>query len=126
VETGSLSPTVERIREAFARVRVATYSEAALQQAVAQVLSTIDVPFTPEVALSRDDRIDFLAGNLGIECKVDGPTHQVTRQLRRYASHPTIHELLLITTLARHRMLVPVTIEGKTVHAIVVNAGGFA
>jgi hypothetical protein len=120
-----VSPVVERIREAFARVRVATYSEEALQAAVAQVLLTIDAPFHREFGLSPLDRIDFLAGNLGIECKVDGPTHQVTRQLRRYAAHETIHELVLITTLARHRMLVPVTIDGKTVHAIVVNAGGF-
>lgn len=73
-----------------------------------------------EVRLSPADRIDFLAGSLGIEVKVDGPHRQVWRQMHRYATHDSISELLLITSRAHHVARAPLELDGKRVHIAVL------
>lgn len=88
--------------------------EDALHAGIEQVLAAGSVEATAEARLSGRDRIDFLAGRVGVEVKIAGANADVIRQLRRYATHPEIGALILVTTRARHRAI-PRVIEGKPV-----------
>lgn len=85
-----------------------------LHAGIEQVLAAAGVEAVAEARLSGRDRIDFLAGRTGIEVKIAGSNADVTRQLRRYASHPEITALVLVTTRARHRGI-PKAVGGKPV-----------
>ena len=51
-------------------------------------------------------RIDFLAGAVGIECKVDGAPAAVARQVLRYCGSGMCDDgVLLVTTKASHRAI---------------------
>lgn len=97
-------------------------AESALQAGVAAVLERAGAPFEREVRLTRSDRIDFMVGGLGVECKMDGSLSALTRQLHRYAQLPAIDGLVVVTTRARLAR-VPHTLNGKPI-AVVVTAGG--
>lgn len=112
----------EDICRALYNARYRYHSEKELQQGVATVLSGLGVAFQPEYSLSRHDRIDFFLGSLGIECKSDdsrGGTSlaAVTRQLMRYSASPEIKELILLTTMSKHRSL-PDSLNGKPLYVI--------
>lgn len=74
----------------------------ALDRAIRAILPEVTVQ--PEHALSAGDRIDYFLPQygIGIEVKVKGSPLQVGRQLERYASHPQIKHLVLITTRYTH------------------------
>jgi hypothetical protein len=57
--------------------------EAQLQEGICQLLAEAGIAAEPEARLSDRDRIDLLAGSIGIEVKVAGNPAEVTRQLRR-------------------------------------------
>jgi hypothetical protein len=66
----------------------------------------------------REDRVDFFYGGVAIEVKVDGSTSEVTAQLQRYALHPSVREILLVTTRSRHT--VPAELGGKPVTVLLL------
>jgi hypothetical protein len=72
-------------------------SEVDLQEGIAQVLAQEGVEFDQEVALSPQDRIDFLIGDVGIEVKINGSLTSVMQQLHRYAKSDRITSLILVT-----------------------------
>lgn len=84
-----------------------TYTdEVSLHEDMSRVLSAADVDHTREVRLTPRDRIDFLtADGVGIEVKVAGSLAAVTRQMTRYAAHPDVRELVLVTTKANHHAI---------------------
>lgn len=90
-----------------------TYTdEVSLHEDMSRVLTAAGVDHAREVRLTPRDRIDFLtADGVGIEVKVAGSLAAVTRQMTRYAAHPGVRELVLVTTRATH-------------HAIPRNLGG--
>lgn len=94
--------------------------EAVLQDGIASTLAAAGVAFERELALSRQDRIDFFVPEigLGVEVKVDGAISSVTRQLHRYAQHERILSLLLVTTRMRHHVLVPRELSGKRIDVL--------
>ena len=92
-------------------------SEAELQSQVGTQLADHGIPFVREMALTPQDRIDFLCGPIGIEVKVGGSPGPVFRQLARYASHPDIASLVLLTTRSSHRN-VPRQICGKPIFLV--------
>lgn len=92
-------------------------NEDRLHDGIGQVLADGGITAIAEARLGARDRIDFLAGTTGIEVKIAGTPAEVTRQLRRYAEHPEIAALVLVTTRARHRS-VPVEIGGKPVRVV--------
>lgn len=63
--------------------------EAELQAGIATMLNDAGVSFIREVTLSRQDRIDFLIGDIGIEVKVGGSLAAVTRQVDDIARETT-------------------------------------
>jgi hypothetical protein len=79
--------------------------EAELQALVARALDAEHVCYTREYALTAADRVDFMATGLGIECKTHDSVPSVLRQLLRYEKSEDIRELLLITSLTKHRVI---------------------
>jgi hypothetical protein len=98
-------------------------SEADLQLGIATVLEGAGVPFTREVRLSAGDRIDFLVGDVGIECKIDGSLAALIRQLDRYALRDRVGALVVATTRLKLTR-VPRELHGKPVLAF-PTMGGF-
>lgn len=104
---------IESLTHAFTRKRLPSIPETALQDAIAACLTAASIPFEREVRLNAADRIDFVvAGELGLEVKVDGGLSEVTRQIHRYAQVESLSELLLVTTRMRHLAL-PRAFNGK-------------
>lgn len=79
--------------------------EIELQNGIESLLRKRAIEFRREVILSVRDRIDFMVGTVGIEVKVDSPSSSVERQLARYAEHPEIESLLLVTNRFRHNSI---------------------
>lgn len=91
--------------------------EDGLHDAIKQIFAANGVEAADEVQIGAGDRIDFLAGSVGVEVKVAGQMAAVTRQLRRYAGSPQVEALILVTNRARHRS-VPGELGGKPVHVV--------
>lgn len=91
------------IIQALSRASIRFGTELDMQADVATVLQHAQVPFVPEHRLNARSRIDFLCGNIGIECKIDGSPHAVLRQCMRYLEFESIHGLILVTSKPRHR-----------------------
>lgn len=104
--------------ERLAQYRLAMGDEDALQRGIARALETEGIAFEREVRRGAD-RIDFVVGRVGIECKIKDPVSKVTRQLYRYALWDTIDQLVCVTSVGRHRLL-PSMLNGKpiTVHVV--------
>jgi hypothetical protein len=77
-----------------------------------------------EVALAPRNRIDFLAGSLGIEVKIKGSLAAVTRQLWRYSQLPAVNELILVTTVAEHTRQ-PNEMNGKPLFVVLLTHQAF-
>ncbi len=88
-----------------------------LQRGVALMLTELGLEFKKEVLLGPKQRIDFLVGNVGIECKVDMDLAGVTRQLWHYADSPRIDSLILVTTRHAHCGL-PLEMKGKPIFVV--------
>lgn len=95
--------------------------EYALQVTAAARLRSTGAPVEREVVLSPADRPDLMVAGVCIEVKVAGSASQVLAQLRRYATHPQVESLVLLTRRAQHRGL-PTEIDGKPL-TIVFTAG---
>ena len=91
-----------------------TATERELQDAIEEKLSSVDASFVREHSFGPKNRIDFFFpdSGVGLEIKIKGTLASVTRQLFRYAEQEEVTELVLCTTLRRHRRL-PSTLAGK-------------
>lgn len=92
----SLSPLVQKLLREH---RFSLSNEKETQREIASVLSSAAVPFQREVRLSPSDIPDFLLPRgLLIEVKMHSARPaEIIRQLRRYAIHPRVTELFLVT-----------------------------
>lgn len=114
VATSGPGEEAARIAALIGGQRYRYRDEDALHAGIEQVLAGAGIVATAEARLSARDRIDFLAGPVGVEVKIAGSNADVIRQLGRYATHPEIGALILVTTRARHRTI-PRVIGGKPV-----------
>lgn len=80
-------------------------TEQQLQNDVETILTAAGLAFTREHPLAGD-RIDFLCGTVGIECKVGGGPSAVIEQLLRYAGFPEVESLIFVTSRHTHRFRV--------------------
>lgn len=110
---------IRELLAALRAVRIRATNEDELQRGVAAVLDDAGIRCERHRALSRQDIPDFMIGSIAVELKVKGSLADVTRQLHRYAQHEAVSELVLITTMARHRA-VPRQLNNKPVTAIVL------
>lgn len=107
--------TARVVVAALASVALTYTDEVSLHEDMSRVMSAAGIGHAREVRLTARDRIDFLtADGVGIEVKVAGSLAAVTRQMTRYAAHPGVHELVLVTTKAAHHAI-PRTLGGVPV-----------
>jgi hypothetical protein len=118
--TPSLSAT--EIRDLLLHHRLQAGTEALLQAGIEEVLQNAQVPFLREHRLSPQDRPDFMVGGVAIEVKIDQGWRAVLRQLSRYAAHPEVKEILLVTARMQHGA-VPESIQGKPIVTCVLLVG---
>lgn len=96
--------------------------EEEMHNCIALALLQAGFAFTREYELGPRERVDFfLDCGIAIECKVDGGTQEVGRQLLRYAAAPQVTALILATARARHRMI-PEIIGDKPVRVVLFQA----
>ena len=95
--------------------RVAHENE--LRDAVRALFDKAGVSYEAEVGLDKQSRIDFVVGQVGVELKVAESLAAVIRQLDRYAAHPRIGGLVLVTT-RRRLQAVPASLHGKPVTVV--------
>ncbi len=107
-------PTIIHLVEILQTVTNTFQCETDLQNEIETLLSSSGVSYQREVALSRRDRPDFMVQTVALEVKTKGSPAQVTRQLYRYAEHESVGALLLVTTLAKLRVI-PEELRGKPV-----------
>ena len=118
-----LDDALRQIDSAITAHRYHYTAEAALHDAVEQVLVAAGVAVRREVRLSGADRVDLLAGRIAIEVKVGGPTAAVRRQLQRYLRSRDVDAVVLVTCRARHRQLNGMLVSGKPVLVVDVSGG---
>lgn len=114
----ALSLTGEQLATVLRGYRLPVTVEAEMQRALELALENEGIAFKREVKRGLD-RIDFVVGRVGVECKVHCPTAALTRQLTRYALWDDIDELLVVTSDAKH-VAVPPRLNGKDVRVHVV------
>lgn len=110
------SQTSEQLKQLLTSARFRSADEAGLQVAIAAVLDGAGVPYVREARLGTAGRIDFLVGRVGLEVKVKGAVKDVRTQLARYAEHPDVDAVVLVTRCLRHKM--PPTLCGVPILVI--------
>lgn len=95
--------THSEIYHALRAFRIPYMTEARMHSAIGEILAAQEWKFESEVRLSDTDRIDFLIGDIGIECKIDGGNVAVLEQCLRYAESERVGSLILVTSCKRHR-----------------------
>lgn len=102
--------------------------ERGLQDGIEQVLRRLGLDVRREHPLGDAGTIDFYLPEvrLGIEVKsgrTGGGPSKVAQQLARYAEHPDIAELAIVSTRASLRLL-PHVLCGKPLNAVLLFANG--
>ncbi len=106
-----------RLLEALRSNRFSFSSEDGLQRGIALALQGARIPYEREVRLSATDRPDFMVQGIAIEVKIDGSANALLRQLHRYASHPRVTAIVVVTNRARLTSQPP-NINGRPVHVV--------
>ncbi len=96
---------------AIASVTIDLSNEKATQADIAAVLTRRGLPFTREHRLGSRDIPDFLVADaVAIEVKIGGAKVGIYRQLTRYAAHPEVAAIVLVSNVP---IALPSDIEGK-------------
>lgn len=114
-------PMLDTILRLLGAHRFNFTSEEELQAGIALALA----PLSPEreVILDGASRIDFMIGSVGLEVKIGGGISALTRQLARYATHPAVSALVVVTAKEQHRLQLPSVLNGKPLHVIALRGG---
>jgi hypothetical protein len=106
----------------LAAYRIDCTNELTLQDGIARILIEHAVPFEREYRLGARDRVDFLVGDVALECKVGGSVSALIRQLHRYAQAPAVGELLVVTPRIKHNKM-PAWLNAKRVTVLAMAVG---
>lgn len=109
--------------EALRSNRFTFGDEDELQRGIDLALHGAGLTADREVRLSSTDRPDFMVEGVAIEVKVDGTANALIRQLARYALHPSVIAIVVVTNRARLTAM-PEAINMKPVHVVSLLAGG--
>lgn len=86
---------------------------------ISAALTQSEIDHIHEYRLGPRRRIDFRAGNIGIEVKKGRPvTSELTQQLRRYLESEELHGMIVVT---QRVVKLPATIYGKPVYVLSLN-----
>lgn len=111
-----MSSNISLILTALRRIVAPSGLESALAQRVKKTLLDAGLAALSEQQLT-DGRVDIRVGQVAIELKVQGSAEKVLAQLRRYSEDPTVTEVVLVTTSAKHRVM-PSSLGGKPLHVV--------
>lgn len=111
-----------RIACRIERFRIDVSTEAAANRSIRDALESDGIICEAEVRLTPKDRIDLLAGTVGIEVKVAGSRRDVARQLERYAASDRIEALVLATGIGWPKNG-PVAFHGKSLFVASLSRG---
>lgn len=95
-----------------------------LQDGIEFVLRGESIGYEREHKLGSLGVIDFLVGRVGVEVKIKGQASSVIAQLKRYASHPEVDELLLVTGRMQLTRM-PDHIDGVPLHVVALTGSLF-
>lgn len=73
-------------------------TEKIVQQEMATLFKSKNIPFEREVRLAKGDIIDFIVGGIGIEIKIKGVKSAIYKQCVRYCEYEKIKILILATS----------------------------
>jgi hypothetical protein len=117
--------SVSDLREILGNAHLDLSHESRAQDGIEAALLAAGVPFEREVQLGPGERVDFLVdGGLGVEVKIRCSPAQLLRQLHRYAQHPRIQRLIVVTASPRLAAL-PSTLRGRSIEAIILTGSLF-
>lgn len=117
-----MSALAQQVAELLAGHRFSYQNEHDLQDGVEEVLVKAGLEYRREHRLSKRDVVDFMVGDVALECKVAGGLNEVLYQLKRYAEQQDVAAVVLLTARAHHRP--PESLAGKPIYA--VHLGGLA
>lgn len=99
-------------------------TERELGDAVAEAVGAAGVVALREHRLPGGGRLDFFVEpGLAVELKLGGSLAGLTRQVSRYAGHPGVGAVLVVSMRARHAAL-PERIAGKPLRVVTLGARG--
>ncbi len=103
---------------ALSRYSFVAHDEHRLYLVLEEVFSASGHRYVREHRLDEKSRLDFWFPDLrvAIEVKVGGKLHDLRRQIERYAEHPQVGGILVVSTLAKLTQL-PDTLADKPVRA---------
>lgn len=101
---------IAQILDALRPARFPLSGEKPLQAAIGAQLLTHGFDARREVTLAPGDIVDFMVDGIAIEVKIKGGKRNILRQCERYAAHPSVSALVLVTNVA---MGFPTTLNGK-------------
>ena len=115
-----LMAEIDRVCGAISRLRAPTLpGEYDLHALIAAALREDGIDFVHEYRLAPRCRIDFKAGDVGIEVKKGRPDPRpLERQLRRYLASDELDALIVVTQRA---VSVPARVGGKPVILVSLN-----
>lgn len=121
-DVGQAVITSDEVLAALREIRVPLITqESDLQGMVAGRLTDAGIPHRREVQLGPGNRIDFLVGAVGIECKKGKPNRtRLLTQLERYCQSPQVAAIIVVVPWQRHLYL-PEQIKDKPVHVLSLN-----
>jgi hypothetical protein len=96
-------------------------SEDELQRGISKALDMKRVSCLREHRLDAKDRPDFFVDGICLECKIDGSTQSLLRQVQRYALHTEVLGVIVITNRTRH-LSVGGNLNGKPVVVYLVTS----
>lgn len=119
-----MTPTIDQVIKILRGYRYPISTEAALQLAVAKVLTDAGIRFERELVIDPTNRLDFYLPDfkLALELKIDGSAAEVTRQLFRYVQDDRVAFVVLMTSVYRHAR-VPHEMRGKGIDVITLWEG---
>jgi hypothetical protein len=107
--------TAQEIIRVLAGCRFPLSNEKLLQAAIQEEFDAHGVEHSREHRLSAADIPDFMVGRIVIEIKIKGSKRNIYAQIKRYAEHAEVDELILVTNVP---MGLPAKVEGKPVHLV--------
>lgn len=103
----------QEIIRVLAGCRFPLSNEKLLQAAIQEEFDAHGVEHSREHRLSAADIPDFLIGRIVVEVKIKGSKRDIYAQVKRYADHDVVDELILATNVPTG---MPTEINGKPVH----------
>jgi len=106
---------IDRIFSCLSSRRLSLSNEKKTQEEIAEAFDECGILYKREFRFSESDIIDFMCGDIGIECKIKGSRRKIYDQVCRYAEHDAVKELILITNVPTG---FPKEIKGKPVYVL--------